>query len=841
MLVATPAIQPAWFGELAADAPRAGTRIAAAPRQEWIIQLTEEALASTPDPRAAAAVVQAALPQVQVLRGLGGRGQLLVAAPHDMSPPLDSLPEVARAEANGLVFPAAFEPNDPDYLTGSQWGLRNDGLAGGLAGAEIDAAGAWEITAGDANVVIAIIDGGIDISHPDLAPNVWRNPGEIPGNGIDDDGNGFVDDVFGWDFRNGNASVFDAGDNDHGTLVAGVAAARGGNGTGGLGVAPLARFLPLKFIGNGGGSTSDAVSALNYVTMMRGRGVGIRVANLSWGSGDSSWFLGQAIEAAGRADVLVVASAGNEGLDQDRAFFPNYPSGFDSANLLAVAATDRSDRLWASSNYGLTRVDLAAPGVAILSTVPGRSFDLRSGTSFAAPFVAGVAALAAAADPSISVTELRAAILAGVDSSAGLIGKTASGGRLNAAATVRLVKPPPPINAHPTAVSVTTRLDNLPESTDTRLPIHLADIAVSDDGQGVTSIHLEGADRDRFVVEDGRLLLTAGVELDYGQARRLRVSVVARDPTAADQPTVPPRADFVLSILNDPEHSGREYLEPEAGQILVDAGARSGPRQVVIRAAGTVVLAGSNLHRGGTRVETGTLVIRDPGALGGGRLEVLPGASATVDLGFGTAAVSALELAVGGRIELGAGGIAIAAGAEESTVRAAIQSGRGQGDWAGGSGITSEIVAAAAGTMAIGYRVSGDGSAVVMSTALGDVDLDSDVDLFDLLAIANGGGLSVGHSARWSDGDVDYDGRVTLFDLLAISTSGRYGAGSIRPPVQPPVGGEGGMAAVAGSTARLQAFARLAKGLSWESAAVADEDERGGADSLRPQQAHQTR
>jgi subtilisin family serine protease len=453
VLAHAPAIDPLWFAVVAKDEGTRADVLATAVEQEWLVQLTTEAASRLTETGNLEQTLAAALPGLRVLRGLGGPGQLLVSATAEAATLLAKRPEVMVVEANGQIAAASSPPNDPLYQNGSLWALRNLGQVGGLIGADIDAPGAWEITTGSADVVVAIVDGGIDVSHPDLAPNAWRNPGEIPGNGIDDDGNGFIDDVYGWDFRNRDATVFDQGDNQHGTQVAGIIAARGDNGLGVVGVSWNSRVMPLKFIDGSGGSTADAVAAINYVTMMRGRGVNIRVANLSWGSSDSSWLLEQAINAAGAAGILVVASAGNDGLDQDRAWWPNYPSGFPAANMLAVAATDNQDRLVWNSNYGLTRVDLAAPGVNILSTVPGRTYAANSGTSFAAPLVSGVAALAVSANPNLSVGELRDKILGGVEPLLSLAGKTVSGGRLDAARTLALVAAD--MIEAPTAVKVT--------------------------------------------------------------------------------------------------------------------------------------------------------------------------------------------------------------------------------------------------------------------------------------------------------------------------------------------------------------------------------------------------
>ncbi len=530
------AIDPRWFTAVTEAEGTSTDVLATAVEQEWLVQLTAETASRLADTENLEWSLATFLPGLRVLRGLGGPGQLLVSATADAAALLAERPEVIVVEANGRISAASSPPNDPLYQNGSQWGLRNLGQAGGLAGADIDAPGAWEITTGSADVVVAIIDGGIDVSHPDLAPNVWRNPGEIPGNGIDDDGNGFIDDVYGWDFRNRDATVFDQGDNQHGTQVAGIIAARGDNGVGMVGVSWNSQVMPLKFIDGSGGSTADAIAALNYITMMRGRGVNIRVANLSWGSSDSSWLLEQAINAAGAAGILVVASAGNDGLDQDRAWWPNYPSSFPAANILAVAATDNQDRLAWNSNYGLTRVDLSAPGVGILSTVPGRTYAANSGTSFAAPFVSGVAALAASLNPELSVGDLRDKILAGVEPLASLTGKTVSGGRLDAARTLALVAAD--MNGGLTGVRVA---------------------GVFVDGSGWNDAYRA---RSPFTTVDQTPL---GWQLLDGPAQLAAGSTVSWDSidrisVRFDQPIAPPAADALQLVLGTPE--GNRVIVP---------------------------------------------------------------------------------------------------------------------------------------------------------------------------------------------------------------------------------------------------------------------------------------
>jgi hypothetical protein len=331
-----------------------------------------------------------------------------------------------------FAFSTAATPDDPSFM--QLWGLHNTGQSGGVADADIDALEAWDITTGSRDVVIAVIDTGVDYTHPDLAANMWTNPGEIPGDGLDNDGNGFVDDVYGWDFANNDSNPMD--DNEHGTHVAGTIGAVGGNARGVAGVNWQVSIMALKFLtGGGSGSTSDAVAAINYATRMRRDfGINIVATNNSWGGGGASTSLRQAIEAGGAAGILFVAAAGNESNDNDAS--PSYPASYTSEAVLSVAASDRSNRMAGFSNFGARSVDLAAPGVSIYSTTPGNRYASFSGTSMAAPHVAGVVGLLAAADPTASAADIRAAILNTTTPVAAFAGRTATGGLLNAAAAL---------------------------------------------------------------------------------------------------------------------------------------------------------------------------------------------------------------------------------------------------------------------------------------------------------------------------------------------------------------------------------------------------------------------
>jgi len=318
-------------------------------------------------------------------------------------------------------------PNDPSFP--QLWGLNNLGQTGGVGDADIDAPEAWDVTRGSTNVTVAVIDTGIDYTHPDLAANIWTNPGEIPGNNIDDDHNGYVDDVHGWDFINNDRDPMD--DHYHGTHCAGTIGAVGDNGIGVIGVSPNVKLMALKFLGLNGGYTSDAIEAVAYATAN-----GARITSNSWGGGGYSQALKDAIDESAQAGILFVAAAGNSSANNDQT--SQYPSSYLSPNIIAVAATDNRDQLAYFSSYGPTTVDLAAPGVDIYSSSPGGGYRYLSGTSMATPHVSGAAALLLAARPDWQWNDLKAALLASCDPLPALTGKVVTGGRLNVARAILL-------------------------------------------------------------------------------------------------------------------------------------------------------------------------------------------------------------------------------------------------------------------------------------------------------------------------------------------------------------------------------------------------------------------
>lgn len=346
-------------------------------------------------------------------------------------------PAVEYAEPN-WTYQHQTTSNDTYYTNGSLWGMYGDATTpanqyGSQAG-ETWAGGHTSC----GNVVVGIIDEGIYYQHEDLAANIWTNPYD-PVDGIDNDGNGYVDDVRGWDFE-GNSNNINSGgaSDDHGTHVSGTIAGVGGNGKGVAGVCWSGiKLISGKFLGRRGGSTANAIKAIDYFNDLKARhGLNIVATNNSWGGGGFSQALQDAIERANQAGILFVAAAGNDAYDNDAT--ASYPSNYPNANVIAVASTTSTGALSSFSQWGATTVDLGAPGSAIYSTVPVSSkgklvsgYASYSGTSMATPHVTGAVALYASTRPGVTAAQIKAAILGNTVSTPSLQGKTVTGGRLN--------------------------------------------------------------------------------------------------------------------------------------------------------------------------------------------------------------------------------------------------------------------------------------------------------------------------------------------------------------------------------------------------------------------------
>ncbi|MDP2713370.1 S8 family serine peptidase [Rheinheimera sp.] len=322
-------------------------------------------------------------------------------------------PAVEVAEPDYPVKALA-TPNDPSF--GELWGLHNTGQSGGTAGADIKAVDAWDISTGSHDIIIGVIDTGMDYNHPDLIDNRWVNPGSLPGS------------TYGYSTLNAEQDPMDS--DSHGTHVAGTIGASGNNGTGVVGVNWNVTLLPCQFLGPTGGSTAGAIECINYFTDLKlNHGVDIKATNNSWGGGGFSETLRAAIQSGGDAGILFIAASGNDGGDADAA--PMYPAAYDLDVIVSVASTDRNDNMSDFSNYGLTSVDLGAPGSAILSTIPGGGYATYSGTSMASPHVAGAAALLWSVNPEITPSEMKTILMDSGDSLPALEGKTVSGKRVN--------------------------------------------------------------------------------------------------------------------------------------------------------------------------------------------------------------------------------------------------------------------------------------------------------------------------------------------------------------------------------------------------------------------------
>lgn len=337
-------------------------------------------------------------------------------------------------------------PNSPptasgtDPLFAKQWGMIDIGVQE-----------AWKTTLGDPNFVVAVIDTGVDYTHEDLLPNMWRNTKEIPNNGIDDDGNGYIDDIVGWDFVSNDNKPYDlkgSANPGHGTHCAGNVAARGFNGVGIAGVAPNVKIMALRFLGEKGqGTTSGAIQSIKYAVDN-----GAKVLSNSWGSegedpaeGTENKALRDIIQYAQSKGVLFIAAAGNghngAGYNNDTDSAPAYPASYDHDNIISVAALDKNDKLGSFSNWGAKTVDIGAPGVAVFSTTVGGTYSSTiypnlpfltwDGTSMATPHVAGAAALYWSAHPNKDWKDVKEAILGSAKPINALKGKATSEGKLN--------------------------------------------------------------------------------------------------------------------------------------------------------------------------------------------------------------------------------------------------------------------------------------------------------------------------------------------------------------------------------------------------------------------------
>jgi subtilisin family serine protease len=334
------------------------------------------------------------------------------------------------AEPN-WIYQTTKVSDDTYYTNGTLWGMYGDtsplfqNQYGSQAGEAWDA-GHFSCK----GVLVGVIDEGVQYTHPDLKANHWTNPAEIDGNGIDDDGNGYVDDTHGWDFDGNNKSVYDGVQDDHGTHVSGTIGGKGGNGKGVAGVCWKVKLVHVKFLGTAGGTTANAIKAVDYITDLKQRHhLNLVATNNSWGGGGFSQGLKDAIDRAGAADILFVAAAGNNASNNDSV--PFYPASYTSANIIAVASLNSNGTMSSFSNYGATSVHLGAPGAGIMSTVPTDSYASYSGTSMATPHVTGAIALYAKNHPGLTAAQLKSAILSTVTPTASMAGKTVSGGRLD--------------------------------------------------------------------------------------------------------------------------------------------------------------------------------------------------------------------------------------------------------------------------------------------------------------------------------------------------------------------------------------------------------------------------
>ena len=504
------------------------------------------------------------------------RSELASTAPGNLAQASSDASKLLTTGADVSTSPAPI-PNDPRFQ--SQWNLKT-----------IRATNAWAITTGSSNIVVAILDTGIDYTHPDLADNMWRNPGETgvdasgrdkATNGVDDDGNGYIDDVYGIDPGAGDSDPMDGGffGYYHGTACAGIIGAVGNNGRGVAGINWHVQLMAIKCLRRSDEEfppISSWLEGFNYVLMMKKRGVNVRATSNSYGHWPSQAWR-DAVELASEAGILTVCALGNEGRNADTQI-TGYPAQFNSLGVVSVAASTASDGLAAFSNFGRTAADLAAPGVGIVSTFVGlggyiTTFD---GTSAAAPHVAGAVALLCAARPEATVAEIKAALLQSVDQPAGFRGKVMSNGRLNLERALQLLVetnlPPVVIHVAPDAV---LDLERAPLSVIFSKPMNRASVeaafTLTNSIQGAVSGSFEWSDNNHM------LTFTPGQKLAGPAQGFVRITSQAQDAgglfldgnfdrVAAGES----KDDFVWSFRTPPANddpSGAITLAGESGEI----------------------------------------------------------------------------------------------------------------------------------------------------------------------------------------------------------------------------------------------------------------------------------
>jgi thermitase len=355
---------------------------------------------------------------------------------------LNQAGDVLIAEPN-FIYRKLAQPNDPDYS--KLWGLKNvgqsDGRQTGVQGVDINVEKAWDLTTGSQEVVVAVIDTGVDYNHPDLKANAWINQVEANGQmGVDDDGNGFTDDIYGYDFSTELGDNNPLDDHGHGSHCAGTIGGKGDDGFGIVGVNWNVKLMGVKFLSSeGSGTLAGAIKSIDYAVKMKAQ-----VLSASWGGGGQSEILKEAIQRANEAGALFVAAAGNSTSNND--IIPTYPASYNVPNVLSVAAVDNRGQLATFSNFGKRTVHVAAPGVNVLSSVIDGKYDTWSGTSMATPHVSGVAALMLAMDPSLSNTEIKKRIISTAKPLVSLKTKIISGGVVDAFAAVTNTVPAPDVN-----------------------------------------------------------------------------------------------------------------------------------------------------------------------------------------------------------------------------------------------------------------------------------------------------------------------------------------------------------------------------------------------------------